>query len=48
MALQGREREVARGRAAQLRDTIAPHFLRREKGSVQQTRPGCAPTQVTH
>eukprot|EP00208_Stichococcus_sp_RCC1054_P008990 CAMPEP_0206151388 /NCGR_PEP_ID=MMETSP1473-20131121/38795_1 /ASSEMBLY_ACC=CAM_ASM_001109 /TAXON_ID=1461547 /ORGANISM="Stichococcus sp, Strain RCC1054" /LENGTH=1241 /DNA_ID=CAMNT_0053548933 /DNA_START=394 /DNA_END=4120 /DNA_ORIENTATION=+ len=36
----GRDREIARGRAAQLRDTIAPHFLRREKGSVQQLRPG--------
>ena len=42
---------MARGRAAQLRDTIAPHFLRREKGSVQQTRPGCASAAtmpVTH
>lgn len=32
--------QVASGRAAELRTTIAPYFLRREKGSVQRIRAG--------
>jgi hypothetical protein len=33
--------QVAAGRAAELRATIAPFFLRREKGSVQRVRARC-------